>query len=431
MMLSQKRSHATLAGFITTNSDASAAGAKLTYSLSKSLHDLLRSRCESASDANESESHHQNIYHQYLNCPPPNNNTTNPSRYEAGQQFQKRLERWLSAAMETVGVGSNINTFRFWREHGKDNEDSFADGRYMVWFAKEILLGLGVEGVMSSRDGLNDLERSPDHDEYHFGDHVIGVLETWHHSAVQLLCKKSAKFYVSRQPGDEAEEEDDDDTAGVMWQMLLQNACLSPDSLRDYLESYSSPQDRYERSSLPLGNIDDEVALPADNFAWPSFFRYASMEAANVHIQEPGGDMDHPNKRRRNNHSEALFVGGETKSIEWLPLFGYLVAYAFLSSPINTLTTEEKFKFLKENICTSLPSMMNIGNFDYDTKNSLLSGIIACVIDELGEWIVVNSLELGDDDRVCLREERMNEDFCARFRVSVGVVVDVLLVDTG
>jgi hypothetical protein len=30
-----------------------------------------------------------------------------------------------------------------------------------------------------------------------------------------------------------------------------------------------------------------------------------------------------------------------------------------------------------------------------------------------------------------LREEKMNEDFCARFRVSVGGVVDVLLVDTG
>ena len=293
------------------------------------------------------------------------------------------------------------------------------------------MLGLAIEGVDSKRDGLNDLDRSPDHDDYHFGDHVIEVLETWHHSAVQLLGKKSAKFYDSRQPGDEEEGEDDDDTAGVMWQMLLQNACLSPDSLRDYWESYSSPQDRYERSSLPLDNIDDGVSLPADNFAWPSFFRYASMEAASVHIQETGGDVDHPNKRRRNNHSDALFVIGKTKSIEWLPLFGYLVAYTLLSSPITTLTTEEKIKFLKGNICTSLPSMMNIGNFDYDIKNSLLSGIVACVIDELGEWIVMDSSELGDDDGACLREERMNEEFCARFRVSVGGVIDLLLVDTG
>ncbi len=430
-MLSRKRSHATLAGSIVTDSDATAAGAKLTYSLSKSLHDLLRSRCERAFDANESEWHHQDIYHQYLNSPPPNNNTTNPSCYKAEQQLQKRLQQWLSAAMATVGVGSNMNTVKFWREYGMDNEDSFADGRYMVWLAKEILLGIAIEGVVSNRDGLNDLNRLPDYDEYHFGDHVLGVLESWHNSAVQLLSKKSVKFYVSRQPGDAVEEGEDEDTAGVMWQMLLQNACLSPESLRDYLERYSSPQERYERSSLPLGGIDDDVALPADNFAWPSFFRYASMEAASVHFQEPGGGMDHSNKRRRSNHSEALFVGGETKSIEWLPLFGYLVAYSFLSSPINTLTTEEKIKFLKRNICTSLPSMMNIGNFDYGTKNSLSSGILACVIDELGEWIVLDGLKLSDDAGVCLREDKTNEEFCAQFRASVGEVTDLLLVDAG
>lgn len=409
-------------------------GAKLTYSLSKSLHDLLRNQGQTSTEATESESRHQDIYHQYLNSPPPNN-TTNPSRYEADHQWKKRAEQWLSVATETMGVGSNINTFKFWREHGKDNLESFADGRYMVWLAKEILLKLGIEGAVPNRDGLNDHERSPDYDENHFGDHLSELLENWHESTLQLLRKNGAKLEIARKLGDNLTdadtvgEEEDGDTAGVMWQLLLQNAFLSPDILRDYWENYSSPQGRYERSSLPLGNIDDDVALPADYFAWPSFF-LASVEAASAHFQEHDGGMN-PNKRRRRNHSRALLIGGETKSIEWLPLFGYLVAYAFLTSPINALTTEEKIKFLKENICASLPSMLNIGNFDYDTKNSLLSGIIACVIDELGEWIVLDGLVLGDDAGACLREERMNEESCARFRASVGEVVDLLLVDAG
>jgi hypothetical protein len=314
--------------------------------------------------------------------------------------------------MATMGVGSNVNAIKFRRENGMDNDESFADGRYMVWFVKEILLGLAIEGVVPNREGLDGHDtHSPDYEDYYFRNHMIGVLDDWHQSTLELLSKRGTKI----DGHDIAEEEEFYCAAGVMWQLLLQNASLSPDSLRDCLDDYSNSQDRYEESSLSL------------YFGWPSFFRLASAKAAGGNSQEQDGCMIHSSKRRKNKHSEGLFVGGEPKSIAWLPLFGYVVAYSFLSWPISTLNTDEKIRFLKGEICDSLPAVMGMGNFDYNTKNSLLSGVLACVVDELGDWIVLDGLELGDDDS--LRGDGMHEELCAR--ASVSDIVDLLLVDAG
>ena len=118
--------------------------------------------------------------------------------------------------------------------------------------------------------------------------------------------------------------------------------------------------------------------------------------------------------------------GSESKNNDWWPLLGYVITYAFLSStPNNELTTQQKVVYLKDNILDSLPSMMNIPNFNYSIKNSLLSGVIACVLDELGEWIVLDGLVLGDSEEGVSSGEGGSD----QQRASVDQVVDLLLVD--
>lgn len=97
------------------------------------------------------------------------------------------------------------------------------------------------------------------------------------------------------------------------------------------------------------------------------------------------------------------------------------------------MTVDQKLIFLKEKVVTSLPSMMLIPNFDYNTKNSLLSGIVACIFDELGDWIVSDSLAVsGVDDAndsalVTMDQEMMI--LCNQRRANVCRVVDLMLVD--
>jgi hypothetical protein len=427
MALSQKRSHeSTLVGSETSDSDISMEGGKLTHLLSKSLLDLLlmtnsgdrtTGTTPAASNGNGSGNDSQSdVYQQYLN-------SSSIVTSESSLSLIERLEHWLSTAMATVGVGSNSNTLKFWRAHGNGIEDVFADGRYLVWFVKEIiLLGLAdVEGTMSTTEdiqGWDDRARYSGSDAQ-FRDHVLEVLEHWQHSAMDLLSKNGAKAGT---------EEGGVDTAGVLWQMLLQNAHLTPVTLRDAFDNFSSPQHQYEQNVLTRGNIDTDDLLPAEYFAWPTFFRCAASEAARDYAHEHGG-ASHPNKRRRSNDSTSLLVGGGgAQSDAWWPLFGYFITYAFISSPIK-MTTEQKIIFLKENFIATLPSMMLIRNFDYNTKNSLLSGIVACVFDELGDWIVSDSLAFSGEDEEESAIARMKEVVCSRHRATVGRVVDLLLVD--
>ena len=281
---------------------------------------------------NDSQS---DVYQQYLNS----SAIVNP----------ERLENWLSSAMATVGVGSNSNTLKFWRAHGNGNEEVFADGRYLVWLVKEILLGLAdvdVEGTMSTAEviqGWNDRARHSYSDD-RFRDRVSEVLEHWQQSTMNLLSKNGAEVGT---------EEEGADTAGIMWQMLLQNAHLTPVTLRDAFDNFSSPQRQYEQNVLPRSNIDNEDLLPAEYFAWPTFFRCAASGAARDCAHEHGG-ASHPNKRRRSNDSTSLLVGGGGAQTDaWWPLFGYFITYAFISSPIE-MTTEQKIIFLKENFHAGL-----------------------------------------------------------------------------
>lgn len=427
---SQWRSHAsTLDSLKSRNTDVTMTGAKLSNLLSKSLLDLLTSSSERitpvASDGSD-QSQVVDVYHNFLNSL-SNVTPQNTSSIESVNKLKETFEKWVFSSMAMVGVGSISNTLKFWKEFGNGNEESFTDSRYLVWFAKEILLGLATEEFMANEhnDALND--EGMNSVEKKFRDHVMEVLDHWHQSSSELLSRNGAKT-GSPHPlgkGYSPIEEEDADTAGVMWQMLLENAHLTPLTLRDAYEKFSSPHHRYERNSLSLGEKDENNPPQADYFAWPTFLRCAAYEANRREI----GGASHSLKRRESNNSMALLVDGGTKTNnDWWPLFGYLITYSFMSSPLK-MTTEQKLTLLKENIITSLPSMMLIPNFDHDTRNSLLSGIAACILDELADWIVLDSLALGEEVEEVSAVARMNEEVRNRYRANVDQIVDLLLVD--
>ncbi len=397
--------------------------AKLTQLLFKSFLDsMMTGTIPAASDVNgfSSSELQTDMYQLCLNA---------PYVVTSESSITERLELWLTSAMATMGVGSNSNTLNFWKVHGNGNEQLFADGRYLVWFVKEILLGcVAVKDFISATEdvhGWND----PGRFSGDVRDHVLEVFEHWQQSAMDLLRKNGTNAGATHQLGVDSvvsEGEGGNDTAGVMWRLLLQNAHLTPGTLLDAFENFSSPEHEYQKNLRHRGSIDGDDLLPSEYFTWPTFFRCAAFESTRYHTQEHAG-VNQQNKRRRNNNSATLFVGGGTKINEWWPLFGYLITYAFISSPIK-MTTEQKIIFLKENVVTSLPSMMLIPNFDYKTKNLLLSGIAACVIDELANWMVLDDLAVrGVGDEV----SAMNEEVCNsnRHRASVSRMVDLFLVD--
>jgi len=427
--------------------------ARDTYSsLCRSLHELLSSGAGGPSAGGEdrntnSESHPQHhhqqqpddVYRQYLNSPPPNNtNTINNvvDRNGTRQQQQKswwkmKLERWLHRdAMPMVGVGSNANIIHFWRSNRAcdDNDDSgmsslLVDCRYMVWFVQNVLLR-HLMMVNNSDDNINDDDGSSDDDPIDHGEYMIQIVEIYHKFGLQLLSKNSFAAFattddvnnvnnVNRQD----EENGITNTAGVMWQMLLQNVNLTPEELSEYYRSYHDQ--RFGSTGIPPNDL---VVLP---YAWPSFFRYAAAAAA---AKKQPHSTSQTNKRRRISNNET--------GKDWWSLFGYFIGHVTLSSSssASTNTINDKVQYLKEYICTKLPiMMMNLGStnnyYNSNMKNSLLCGIVASVIDEIGEWTILDGSILDDIDN----NNNMYDvnDISSRSRPSVGDIVELLLMDAG
>ena len=421
-MLSTKRNHASILADTTDNTsttDNDKSAAKLTHTLSKSLKEILLPNNNETSTENEKK----DVYHQYLNSPPPN--TTNDNTNEQNKKVLE-LQTWLTNSMSSVGVGSNFNTIKFWKEHintGNSSGDAnltelYADSRYLVWFVKEILLPVSA----ANNDGNEgDIEKDTTTD---CNEQLLEIISEWHISIHQLLSLNSAK---ASEDEDEfntngEEEEEEDMTAGVMWQMLVQSSNLTPEGIRETLDGYMSPQTYYEKS---INSGDGDVALPGEYFAWPSFFQHVTSQAQAANISQ----QQSSNKRRRSNTSKSLSINASnnSKNENWYPLLGYAITYAFLSCN-NCMTVQQKISHLKSNILDSLPYMLGIPNFDYNTKHLLCSGIFGCVLDEVGEWIVLDGLVLGEGGGGIINgnEEEENNK---QWRASVSQVVELLTVD--
>jgi hypothetical protein len=141
------------------------------------------------------------------------------------------------------------------------------------------------------------------------------------------------------------------------------------------------------------------------------------------------------NKRRRISSNESV-------QEDWWSLFGYFIGHVILSSSPTTSSssTMNTVQYLKEYTCTKLPViMMNIGNNNnnnYNTnsnmKNLLLCGIAASVIDEVGEYTILDGLLLDDIDSNNNMNNNVEEDINSQSsRPSVGDIVDLLLMDAG
>jgi hypothetical protein len=434
--------------------------ARDTYSsLSRSLRELLSSGASGAggpsagdedrntnSESHYSQHHHQqsdDVYHQYLNSPPPNNTNTiditNAVNGSGTQQQQKRwwkmeLERWLhDDAMPIVGVGSNANIMHFWRSNRtSDNDDSMSslvDCRYMVWFVQNVLL----RHLMVNSDDIND-GSSNDDPIIDYGEYMMHLVEIYHKFGLQLLSKNSFAAFATSDDNnvDDVNQQDEENgitnTAGVMWQMLLQNVNLTPEKLSEYYRSYY--EQRFGSTGIPPSDL---VVLP---YAWPSFFQYAVAHAAAAAAAkkqpQSSSTSSQTNKRRRISNNET--------GNDWWSLFGYFIGHVTLSSSSSssalTNTINNKVQYLKEYICTKLPIMlMNIGStnnyYNSNMKNSLLCGIVASVIDEIGEWTIMDGSILDEIDVDSNNNMYDVNDISFRSRPSVGDIVELLLMDAG
>jgi len=421
-MLSTKRNHASILADTTVNTSSTAdkSAAKLTHTLSKSLKEILLPN----ETSNNTTNNEKDVYHQYLNSPPTNTTDSN------NEQNKKVLElqTWLTNSMASVGVGSNFNTIKFWKEHingtgnssGDNLTELYADSRYLVWFVKEILLPTAAVNSAANIEG-GDVEKDTTTDSN--TEQLLEIINEWHISIHQLLSLNSTKASEEREEfnNNEEEDEDDDMTAGVMWQMLVQSSNLTPESIRETLDVYTSPQTCYEKDN-DINDEDDNMALPGECFAWPSFFQHVTSQQQQQQQQQQSS-----NKRRRSNTSKSLSINSNKskKNENWYPLLGYAITYAFLSCN-NGMTVQEKISHLKTNILDSLPYMLGIPNFDYNTKHLLCSGIVGCVLDEVGEWIVLDGLVLGEEGGINGNEEEENNK---QWRASVSQVVELLTVD--
>ena len=431
--------------------NATTSAADMYSSLSTSLQVLLSSGgpgggANSSSLANEdrsnnSESHAQpdNVYHQYLNSSSPNTTTNTTHGNRTVQQQQKQwwrvqLERWLQDAMQIVGIGSNSNIIHFWRSSRTSSDDSdmsLVNCRYMVWFVQYVLLH---HLMMMNNDEHNNEEND---DPMDYGKYMVELVELYHNCGLQLLNKNSLPDVATTTTITNNDQQETCNTAGVMWQMILQNVNLTPEKLLEYYYTYYEQRFGCSNGTTPPKDLDILQLL----FAWPSFLQYATTAHATAttttkkQTHSSSSSSSQMNKRRRISSNESV-------QEDWWSLFGYFIGHVILSSSPTTSSssTMNTVQYLKEYTCTKLPIIMsNIGsnnNNNYKTnsnmKNLLLCGIAASVIDEVGEYTILDGLLLDDIDSNNNMNNNVEEDINSQSsRPSVGDIVDLLLMDAG
>jgi hypothetical protein len=247
--------------------------------------------------------------------------------------------QWLEDAKTQAGVSSNVAALKLWSEYGRENDEEFCNARYLIWVCEDVLLAAG--------DGLH-------------------ALQSWQRSLEALITAASSDGIVA----DSAEEGE----MGVMWRMLLHSLHLTPAQLH-------SAYRKFLEYNPHIRNVDDISYL----FMWPSFFR-----------DLVGENINHTVRDKRRKTSNGLQQQSNLTNTAWWPLLGYSIAHATLSNVHNDdnynfyLTTnaiQQKIRQL-QSIMDTLPSLMGIPSFDHIKKHSLLSGVVACILDVLGEGLV-------------------------------------------
>lgn len=305
---------------------------------------------------------------------------------------------WLDDALTKVGVSSNVAALKLWSEYGRENDEQFCDARYLLWVCQHVLF-----------DGNNNNAASS-----------LDVLQCWQQSMEALIN-------ITNQEGG-------DDEMGVMWQMLLHNLHLTPQQLQ---LAYRKALEYNPR----IRNIDDISYC----FMWPSFFKTVVDEASGNNENNTNNN-GRANKRQKSHHgkynnlfSSSTLTAQQSNltNTSWWPLLGYSITHAILTSNINNsdqqTTIQQKLHQVQTGIIQSLPSIMGVPCFDYVKKHSLLSGVVACFLDVLGEGLVLGSLTLEEMEEGRTTGVRMMEGgenlgmYPDILEVEVDQIVDLLL----
>eukprot|EP00986_Skeletonema_menzelii_P021006 scaffold32894_cov154-Skeletonema_menzelii.AAC.6 len=314
--------------------------------------------------------------------------------------------QWLQDAMSRVGVSSNVAALKLWSEFGRENDEQFCDARYLVWVCQHVLFHTNNNHQQQQPAAVSS---------------SLDVLQSWQQSMEALI--------------NNSEAENDNNEMGVMWQMLLHCLNLTPQQLR-------SAYRKALEYNPHIRNIDDISYC----FMWPSFFKAVVDEASG----NQNNNNHHANKRRKSQHGNYNNQQQQQQSnlanTAWWPLFGYSITHAILSNNNQTTNTfQQKIQQLQSAIMESLPSIMGIPCFDFVKKHSLLSGVVACILDVVGEGLVLGTLSLDEDEveeggtiggggggggvRMMIGGEEAGT--LGILEVEVGQIVDLLLLSSG
>ena len=303
--------------------------------------------------------------------------------------------QWLEDAMSQVGVSSNVAALKLWSEFGRENDEQFSDARYLVWVCRHVLFASTNQEIPAASSSLD-------------------VLQSWQQSMEALI----------NNGGDEGDENNIE--MGVMWQSLLHSLNLTPQQLR-------SAYRKALEYNPHIRNIDDISYC----FMWPSFFKSVVNEASGN--QNNSSNNNHANKRRKHNLFSSTFTRMQQQqsnlaNTAWWPLLGYSITHAILSdndqsTAATTTTIQQKIQLLQSAIMESLPSIMGIPCFDFVKKHALLSGVVACILDVVGEGLVMGSLTLDQEEGAGVMVGGEAGTFI--LEVEVNQIVDLLLHSSG
>ena len=430
-----KRSHDSIGGAMS----ASQASSELMSSLSSSLHQML-------------------LLNNNNNNPTTSTTTTQSSSSSSQSQ-------WLDDAMTKVGVSSNVAALKLWSDYGRENDEQFCNVRYLVWVCRHVLLFNGDDA--SPLPPLLPTSSS-------LSLSLLDVLRSWQRSMESLIITP-----INNDDDDDDNNDDSEESEmGVMWQMLLHSTLnnITPTQLssayhrhrhrkqpqQQQLEEYNNHL--HNVNIRNTNNIDDDISYC---FLWPSFFRDLVEDNNNNDYDDEieAGKKSGSNKRRKTNHHYSDHGNNIFSSLSatqqqqqsnlantaWWPLFGYTITHALLSSSFSnnndnnnnqttTTTIQQKLhQLLHSSIIDSLPSIMGIPCFDHVKKQSLLSGVVACILDVLGKGLVAGSLRLdnegGSGVGMMIGEGGEEEDGVVHrqdiLEVGVDQIVDLLLLCQG
>ena len=188
----------------------------------------------------------------------------------------------------------------------------------------------------------------------------------------------------------------------VMWGLLLKGLGLEPKGVRQAVEAH----------------LDRECDM-GGYFAWPSFLR-------SLVDRKGQRDEDDSNKRRKSNSGIAFFKPLQLQEEnEWLPLFGYMIAYAFLCQNSNASFTQgstiHEIMDHLQSIIPSLPATLGVSPVQ---RKIFLCGVTACLIDGLGIGLASAVLSLRDEEDEGL--EGQSQGGCSLLGAEVAQIVELL-----